>query len=569
MIQDSSHAENPHSVYESRPWLKQYASYIPPDLTPQFANGLDMFLSSAKNATEQPALYYFDRAMSYAELDRASSALAVALQSHGIAKDDRVALYLQNTPQFLIAVYALWKVGAIAVMCNPMLKQKELAYHLNDSGAKGLICLESLYAEVASHTVDQTNVEFTITTNELDYCDAGSVPRLLAASKKQHFATTLDLVELLAAFEGQTVVSPVIAATDVAFLTYTSGTTGLPKGAMNTHANVVFNATVYRDWIQLGPEDVIVGYAPFFHITGLIAHVAVAALVGIPIIMFYRFDAAESLRLIEKWRGSFTVAAITAFIALLHHPDLKTRNISSLTKAYSGGAPVSPSIIEQFQVMSGCYIHNIYGMTETTSPSHATPLGGRAPVDPVSGALSVGVPVPNTICKIIDIANGQELPPGEVGELIIKGPQVVAGYWQKAEETAHAIQDGYLHTGDVALMDQDGYFYIVDRKKDMIIVSGYKVWPRDVEDVLYQHPAVREAAVIGIPDEYRGETVKAYVALKAGFEHTTTPQELIAFCRERMANYKYPRFIEILDELPKTTTGKFLRRELRDKARDQ
>ena len=553
-----------HDLDKERPWLKQYPEHIPAELTPQYINALDMFLLTAQKAPDRPALHYFERSISYRDIDCLSSALAAALQHQSIAKGDRIALYLQNIPQFLIAVYGCWKAGAVAVMCNPMFKQKELAYHLNDSGARGLVCLEALYETVAAQTIGGTNVEFVITTNELDYCDVDNIPELLASSRKQRFAETLDLGELLAAFDGQMVDPPGLTGADIAFLTYTSGTTGLAKGAMNTHANVVFNATVYRDWMQLGPTDVVIGVAPFFHITGLIAHVAVAALVGIPIIMFYRFDAAEMLRLTERWRGSFTVAAITVFNALLHHPDSRTRDLSSFKKAYSGGAPVSPSIVEQFQAATGSYIYNIYGLTETTSPSHAVPLGLRAPIDPQSGALSVGVPVPNTVCKIIDVATGRELPPGEIGELITKGPQVVAGYWQKPEETAHAIQDGYLYTGDVARMDEDGFFYIVDRKKDMIIVSGYKVWPRDVEDVLYQHPAVREAAVIGIPDPYRGETVKAYVALKAAYEEKTTPQELIAFCKERMANYKYPRFLEILEELPKTTTGKFLRRELRN-----
>jgi long-chain acyl-CoA synthetase len=282
--------------------------------------------------------------------------------------------------------------------------------------------------------------------------------------------------------------------------------------------------------------------------------------------MFCRFDPATMLRLMERWRGSFTVAAITVFTAIMNFPELKNYDISSMKKVFSGGAPVSPTIVDNFEKATGVYIHNVYGLTETTSPSHATPMGMHPPVDPDSGALSVGVPIPNTICKIVDVATGDELPIGEVGELITKGPEVVAGYWQKPEETAYAIRDGYLHTGDVAKMDSDGWFYIVDRKKDLIIVSGYKVWPRDVEDVLYQHPAVREAAVVGIADPYRGETVKAYVALKGGYEGKVTEEELIAFCKERMANYKYPRFIEFLDELPKTTTGKYLRRELREKA---
>src|SRR5258708_4537290 len=406
-----------------------------------------------------------------------------------------------------------------------------------------------------------------MTTSELDFVDKGAIPPLLGSSKKQRFAETLDMLELLDQFDGANIQLATLTPADVAFLTYTSGTTGRPKGAMNTHSNVVFNATFYQQGMQLGGNDVVIGVAAFFHMTGLIARLAVAALVGMPIIMFYRFDPAEMLRLTEKWRGSFTVAAITVFIALLNHPDIKTRSLLSLSKAFSGGAPVSPAIVEQFQKVTGVYIHNIYGLTETTSPSHAVPLGGHAPVDTDSGALAVGVPIPNTICRVVDVATGQDLPPGEVGELITKGPEVVVGYWEKPEETAYAIRDGYLYTGDVAKMDEEGWFYIVDRKTDMIIASGYKVWPREVEDVLYQHPAVREAGVVGAPDAYRGETVIAYVALKGGFEGKVTPEELIQFFKHGMANYKYPRRIEIIEELPKTPTGKFLRRELRSKAR--
>jgi long-chain acyl-CoA synthetase len=558
-------AMSAREIYEARPWLKHYPSYVQPEISLQFASGLEMFLETVKNTPEQPAIYYFEQPISYSQLDRASTALGAALKEQGIIYGDRLALYLQNIPQFLIGLYAGWKAGAIVVPCNPMLKQQELEYHLNDSGVKGLICLESLYESVARDTIADTQVEFVITTNELDYIGEEPMPSLLKASRKKWFDETLDMLELLAQFEGANIEFATLTPQDIAFLTYTSGTTGRPKGAMNTHANIVFNATTYQQWMQLGSGDVVIGVAPFFHITGLIAHIAVAALAGMPIIMFYRFDPAEMLRLIEKWRGSFTVAAITVYIALLNHPDIKMRNLASFRKAYSGGAPVSPSIVENFEMITGTYIHNIYGLTETTSPSHAVPMGMRAPVDPDSGALSVGVPIPDTTCRVVDVATGQDLPPGAIGELITKGPEIVAGYWEKPEETAHAIRDSYLYTGDVAKMDEDGWFYLVDRKKDMIIASGYKVWPREVEDVLYQHPAVREAGVVGAPDPYRGETVIAYVALKSGFEGKVTHDELIEFCKQRMANYKYPRHIEIMDELPKTPTGKFLRRELRNK----
>ncbi|MGZ3647390.1 MAG: long-chain-fatty-acid--CoA ligase, partial [Ktedonobacteraceae bacterium] len=559
-----SEATAARKAYEARPWLKHYSSFIQPEITPRFANGLEMLLTTVQSMPEQPAMYYFDRAISYRELDRTSSALAFALKTRGIGLGDRIALYLQNIPQFLIGMYAAWKVGAIVVPCNPMFKQHELEFHLNDSGARGLICLESLFETVVRDVIDTTRVELIITTSELDYADQDPVPILLRSARKRWFDETLDLLELLTQYDGMNVEHTSLTPQDIAVLTYTSGTTGQPKGAMNTHANVVFNATCYLQWMQLDRSDVVIGVAPFFHITGLIAHLAVAALAGLPIIMFYRFDPAEMLRLTEKWHGSFTVAAITVYIALMNHPDIRTRNLSSFKKAYSGGAPVSPAIVENFEKITHTYIHNIYGLTETTSPSHAVPLGVRAPVDPVSGALSVGVPIPNTICRVIDVANGEDLPPGAIGELITKGPEIVAGYWKKPEETEYAIREGYFYTGDVAKMDEDGWFYLVDRKKDMIIASGFKVWPREVEDVLYQHPAVREAGVVGAPDPYRGETVVAYVSLKSGFEDNVTSDELIVFCKQRLANYKYPRQIEILEELPKTPSGKFLRRELRN-----
>jgi long-chain acyl-CoA synthetase len=278
--------------------------------------------------------------------------------------------------------------------------------------------------------------------------------------------------------------------------------------------------------------------------------------------MSYRFDPGTALELIERHRATFTAASITAFIALMNADAAAAHDLSSLQKIVSGGAPIAPATVEAYERQFGAYIHNIYGLTETTSPSHCVPIGTRAPVDPGSGALSVGVPIFNTIVRVVD-ERGHDVDPGQIGEFVTSGPQVVDGYWQKPEETEHAIPGGALHTGDVGFMDEHGWFYLVDRKKDLINAAGYKVWPRDVEDVLYGHDAVREAAVVGIPDAYRGETVKAFVSLKPGA--AVTEEALIAFCRERMAAYKYPRQIEFVDDLPKTASGKILRRELRDR----
>jgi long-chain acyl-CoA synthetase len=315
--------------------------------------------------------------------------------------------------------------------------------------------------------------------------------------------------------------------------------------------------------MHLDDDDVVLAVAPLFHITGLVAHLAVAMLLPIPMVLAYRFDPATILAAVERHRATFTVGSITVFIALMNDPAAAKADISSLTKVYSGGAAIAPPTVEAYEEQFGAYIHNIYGLTETTSPSHAVPFHRRAPVDPASGALSVGVPTFNTVVRVVD-DNGDDVAPGEIGEFVTRGPQVVPGYWQKPEESEHALPGGELHTGDVGFMDADGWFYVVDRRKDLINASGYKVWPREVEDALYGHPAVREAAVVGVPDPYRGETVKAFVSLRPG--QTATEEELIAFCRERMAAYKYPRMVELVDELPKTVTGKILRRELRDRA---
>jgi long-chain acyl-CoA synthetase len=346
----------------------------------------------------------------------------------------------------------------------------------------------------------------------------------------------------------------------VAILTYTSGTTGVPKGAMNTHANLVFNAQAYRDWMSLTPRDVVLGVAPLFHITGLVGHVALALLLPCPLVLAHRFQPEVVLDAIREHRPTFTVGAITVFIALSNVPGAGREDFSSLRVVYSGGAPIAPAVTEAFEKLTGLYIHNIYGLTETNSPSHAVPLGARAPVDPNSGALSVGVPVFSTVVRILD-DDGEEVPVGEIGEIATSGPQVVPGYWNKPEATAAALPGGELRTGDVGFMDADGWFYLVDRKKDMINAAGYKVWPREVEDVLYGHPAVREAAVVGVPDAYRGETVKAFVSVKPGA--SATADDIIEYCKANMAAYKYPRSVEFIDELPKTTTGKILRRELR------
>jgi long-chain acyl-CoA synthetase len=517
------------------------------------------------------AIYYFHRAISYAEVDRWSDSLARALQDLGLKPGDRVIFLMQNLPQFVIAQYAVWKAGGIVVPLNPMYKEKELDYYFQDSGARALIALSSPYEMSGRNIVRERKMEIVITTSGLEFLTPDEpVPRMLQEEKDLRFPEALDFMELLKKYEGKVPDPAELSNRQAAYFTYTSGTTGPPKGALNTHRNIAFNAKFYTTFLRLASPDVIFGVAPLFHVTGQVAHMAAAAYAGIPLILSFRFDPEEALKLIERWKATMTLGATTVYISLMNHPNFRKEAFSSMTKVYTGGAPVPPAVVKSFEKSCGAYIHNAYGLTETNSPSHFTPLGMRAPIDPETGALSVGIPVCNSLSKIMDLETGkEELPPGEIGEIVVQGPMVVPGYWNKPEESAHAIRDGWLYTGDVGKMDEQGWFYVVDRKKDLINVSGFKVWPRDVEDVLYQHQAVREVAVIGVPDPYRGETVKAFVALKEEFKDRVTPAELIDFCKSRMAAYKYPRVVEITPEIPKTTTGKFLRRVLRDKERDK
>lgn len=553
------------SVYEEKPWLERYAEYVPKELPMPQKSMVDLFEESAKRAPNVDAIRYFDETISYSELDDLANRFATVLAERGIEKGDRVAVYLQNNPQFLVALYGAWKRGAAVVPLNPMLKGREIDYHLNDSGAKVLVCLESLYRDVAKDVVSGTSVEHVFTTSELDFLPEGyERPNLAGAERIPHEGAD-DLMETLRATEPEDSSKVSTSPEDMAMLVYTSGTTGRPKGAVETHSNVAYNAEVYRTWMRLDDEDSVLGVAPLFHITGLVGHIAVAGLAGIPLVLYHRPDPSETLRLIEKWRPTFTVGAITVFISLMNATGASDDALASLTKAYSGGAPIAPSITEQFEEKFGVYIHNIYGLTESNSPTHGTPYGTKAPVDPDSGALSVGVPVPGCEARLVSLEDpSQEVAVGESGEFAAKGPMIFSHYWEKPEETEKAFHEGFFLTGDVAIMDEDGFFYIVDRKKDMINVSGYKVWPREVEDVLYTHPAVKEAAVVGMPDEYRGETVKAFVALKEG--SSVSEEDLIEHCKTNMAAYKYPRQVAFLDEVPKTATGKFLRRELRDTA---
>jgi long-chain acyl-CoA synthetase len=555
------------SPYASKPWLTHYTPGLPEKIWPSLRDALGLFRAAVARAADRPALIYFDARVTYSELDRMSDALGAALVDRGFAPGDRLAVYMQNMPQFLIAVLAAWKVGGIVVPVNPMNRQRELTLILEDSQPKALVCLDTLHAEAVEalpQDVARPAIIVTTSARSLQSRDdprVFSVPTSTAGGREGKAGAPEDLLAILAAWKGR---APAKAASpqpnDTAFLVYTSGTTGVPKAAMNSHGNVAFNAQSIATWYSLRDGEPLLGLAPLFHVTGLIAHIAMSWWLAAPLILCFRFEPGVVLDALVEHRPAFTVSAITAFIALMNHPDSVPEHFSSLRVIISGGAPIPPSVVEEFRRRTGHYIHNGYGLTETNAGVIAVPFGREAPVDSASGALAIGVPKFNIEAWIAD-ENGRPVPIGQTGEIVVSGPSVVAGYWRKPAETTEAMRPDGFRTGDVAFMDADGWFYLVDRKKDVIIASGYKVWPREVEDVIYSHPAVREVAVIGVRDPYRGETVKAFVSLKSGVK--ATPEELIEWCRPRMATYKRPQEIDIIDDLPKTVTGKILRRLLK------
>lgn len=520
---------------------------------------LDLLDAAVAELGDRPLLYSFETALSALEVGRLVDGIASGLVGLGVERGDRVALHMQNDPQYVVALLATWRAGAIAVPCSPMLRAGELTHHLADAGATTLIALHDLYASVGREACAEVGIERTIVTgpHDLDRHRDGGAP----GPAPQRFEETVDLLRL--AREGDRVIvfpeSP--APDDVAVLTYTSGTTGPPKGAMNTHANIVAAANIYRGVLEVGEDDVVLGIAPLFHVTGLTGHIGLALAARAPLVLAHRFDPEVVAALIERHRATVTVAAITAYIALASSDAAGRHDLSSLRKTYSGGAPIPPAVADEVEAKLGFRIRPVYGLTETSGPTQLAPLEGPVPVHAASGALAVGRTAPRTELRILD-PDGAPLPPGEPGEIALRGPQVVPGYWERPEETERAFPDGELRTGDVGIVDEDGWLYVVDRLKDMIVASGFKVWPREVEDALYAHAAVREAAVVGVPDAYRGETVWAFVSLQP--DAACEPDELVAHCRERLASYKYPRHVTVLDELPKTASGKILRRALRD-----
>ncbi|TVL90567.1 AMP-binding protein [Streptomyces sp. SAJ15] len=568
------------TTYQDQPWLAQLNDAQRSRVRPR-PSVLHAFRDAVAATPERTAVAYFDGRLSYREADELSDAIAGHLAGHGFRRGDRIAVMLQNTPHFVLALLGAWKAGGVAIPVNPMYKAGELAHVLADSGAVALVCSDHAWGEYVREVAADSAVRLAYTARDRDF-QTRDDPRVLRAlaSAPVPAPAPVPVGERVgvAAAEPPTAVDLFAVASagarppaataagpdpdDIALISYTSGTSGAPKGATNTHGNLVFNAERQRVNHALPVGSTYFALAPLFHITGMVCELSACFAAGGTLALAHRFEAGVVLDAFAEHRPAYTVGPATAFMALMAHPRVGPGHFASFRVISSGGAPLPPALVERFRTEFGRYIHNGYGLTECSAPCASVPPGTEAPVDAASGTLAVGVPAPETLVRIVD-DGGAEVPLGERGEIVVRGPMVVPGYWRRPEATAAAFPEGELRTGDIGFMDRGGWLYVVDRKKDMINASGFKVWPREVEDVLYTHPAVREAAVVGVPDAYRGETVKAYVSLRPGA--SAEPGELTAYCRERLAAYKYPRAVDILPELPKTTSGKILRRELRSR----
>ncbi|MFF7338530.1 AMP-binding protein [Streptomyces sp. NPDC008163] len=546
------------SIYAAKPWLPLLSEAQRAPVHPA-ETLVHAFRAFVDRTPDHPALAYFDGRLTYRETDGLSDSVAGHLAARGLERGDRVAIMLQNSPQFVLALLGAWKAGATVVPLNPMYKSAEVGHVLKDAQVTALICSDRAWEAYLRDTAAAApGLRIALTACELDL-QTKNDERVLDFERLPAAGDADDLVAVarqgLAAPAGRE-----LTAADTALISYTSGTSGTPKGALNSHGNMMVNAERQRTGHPVREGAAYFALAPLFHITGMVCQLAACLTNGGTLVLAYRFHPGVVLDAFAEHRPAYTVGPSTAFMALAATPGVTPEHFASFQVISSGGAPLPPALVEKFRSGFGPYIRNGYGLTECTAPCASVPPEREAPVDPVSGTLSVGVPGPDTVVRILD-ENGAEVPFGEQGEIAVRGPQVVSGYWGLPEATSAAFPDGELRTGDIGFMDREGWLYVVDRKKDMINASGFKVWPREVEDVLYTHPAVREAAVVGVPDAYRGETVRAYVSLRPGA--SVEPDELGAYCKERLAAYKYPREVEILAELPKTASGKILRRELR------
>jgi long-chain acyl-CoA synthetase len=546
----------------AKPWLRHYPEEVAPTYDYPQQNLAKFLVDSAQRYPQHPALYFLGKTIRYDKLLESAYRFANALKKLGIHKGDRVAIMLPNCPQTVIAYFGALLNGSVVVMTNPLYVERELEHQMADSGAKAIVTLDLLYDRVFK-VRPKTNLRHLIVTSLKDYLPFPKNVLYPIQLKKQgaHLTVSngdgvLSFRKLLADASVQPVYEPVDAKNDLALLQYTGGTTGIAKGVMLTHMNLVANTIQNNHWAYRSEEgkERYLSALPCFHVFGLTVLLNQAILKAGCMILIPKFEARDVLKTIAKMKPTVFPGAPTMYIALMNHPKVKKYDLSSVNICVSGSAPLPHEVQEKFEALTGGRLIEGYGLTEASPVTHANNIWGFRKIG------TIGIPFPDTDVKVVDPETGEEVPDGAMGEMIVKGPQVMKGYWNREDETAKVLKDGWLYTGDMAKMDEDGFFTIIDRKKDMIIASGYNIYPREIEEALYEHPAVKEAAVAGVPDPYRGETVKAFIVFKDG--ESATAQELEQFCRSRLAAYKVPRKYEFRESLPKTVVGKVLRRKL-------
>jgi long-chain acyl-CoA synthetase len=545
------------SPYDARPWLTRYDYWVKPTLSYPGRPLADILAITAVERPDRPATEFLGAQLTFLELKQRADSLAAALARLGIAKGDRVGIMLPNCPQYIVAAFAILRLGAVVVNINPSYTAREALIVASDSGVRVVITLDAL-APLVRGIQAQTAIEQIIVTSLAEYSAAAAPPPEIDGA--------LTLTRLLAPVTASDLPRVSIVPDDLAVLQYTGGTTGTPKGAMLTHGNIWANVVQTESWtnpsyIYNGSERYLV-VIPYFHIYAFSVCMMVGLRIGALQIIHPKYDPEQVLASIRDHRPTYFPAVPTVFVSLLNHPKVHDYGLERVRLFNSGGAPCPVEVLEEFERRIGRPLNEGYGLSETSPVTHSTPQLAQRKMG------TIGLPFPDTDVKIVDVETGtRALPIGDTGELCIAGPQVMKGYWNKPEETAYALRthaDGrvWFHTGDIAKMDDEGYTSIVQRKKDMLIVDGYNVYPSDVESVLYAHPAVRLAAVIGVPDTYHGEVVKACIALKPGT--SASADEIIEHCKISLTEYKVPRLVEIRETLPMSAVGKILYRVLRD-----
>ncbi|MDP2660323.1 MAG: long-chain fatty acid--CoA ligase [Dehalococcoidia bacterium] len=549
----------------SYPWLKHYEEGVPHSIQYPPIPLHRTLEDAAARFPGRPALVFLGASISYRRLNALADRFASVLQGLGVAKGDRVALMLPNCPQLVIGFYGTLKAGAVAVLTNPLYVERELEHQLRDSGARVMVTLTKFYSTV-DKVRPRTSLEHVVATNIKEYFPPLKrlLFTLLLEAKDGHRARVetgpgthwiADLMRRATPTPRPVEISP----DDIAIYQYTGGATGVPKGAILTHLNLLANTIQTRQWfVQLVEgQEVMLGVIPFFHVYGLTVAMSMGLYSGATIVLLPRFETKEVLETIKKYRPTIFPGVPTMYVAINNHPEADKYDLRSIKACISGAAPLPVEVQRRFEELTGGRLSEGYGLTEAAPVTHCNPIHG------LRKEGSIGTPFPDVEARIMDIETGlKELPVGEVGEMVIRAPQVMKGYRGCPEDTALALRGGWLYTGDMARMDEDGYFFIVDRKKDLILAGGYNIYPREIEEVLYQHPKVKEAVAVGLPDAYRGETPKVYVVLKDG--ETSTREEILDFCRQNLAKYKVPTAVEFRQDLPKTLVGKVLRRLLRD-----